>query len=878
MTDTIPVPEGCKFHSFVRIINSGGFGTVVELIEKSTNIHYAGKIVQCLTQKHKDRFDREVGRLKTFLHPRIIKLKETVAMESSRVMVMELGGRSLAEIVQDYTKREILMPREEVYRVMEDISSALELMHNHESGRTAHGDIKMENILMDADGHAKLCDFGAAESEDVSSSRSVMSQLYVSPERMESETGAATCEADVWALGVVLYWLLIGEPPFTSKNPALLFRDIASFKPVSIPNSCGEEERVLLMRMMDPCALTRLTSRQLCLGKTFRCLVNTVEGVWKLKDEEQAKRVEAEETTRKTEEEKMVTEEKLKKTETRIMQLVKKQNQEMVSLNHMKQQLADLSVFVGTDSLRTFDEAAHTLTPTTLTQIIKLENTDWRTVFTFPIDEGEWELKIRGNYTVWNVMLGFLNHPLPENVTQHQCGADDNGIGGDFTLWNGGMWQGGKYIQPAGTNERCNGVGQTAAIRVNMSTREARLFVDDSEQPGIFTDIPSPLCLGITTGFRVENGSIDVLHLSKTENLETERAKWAFSLSAQMNALENEKLKTKMKMERMRMMMPTAWVGTESLQTIDKTAHKLTPTTLTQIVKLEKGEWRTAFTFPIDEGEWELKIRGNVTNWGVMLGFIRHPFPEDATQSQCGSYFDGIGGQFELWNGGMWKGGEVRSQGTNKTWDQAGLTAAIRVNMSTREARLFVDDEAQPGIFTDIPSPLCLGISTLEQNARIDVIYLATTESLETERTKWVLSMSTRIQALEEEKLTTEERMERMRMMMRTEWIGTESLKTIDRTVPMLTPTQLTQIVKLEKNYEWRTAFSFPIDEGEWELKIRGNDSSWNVMLGFLKYPLPEDATQTSCGCSFSWIGGDFELWSGGMWQRWIEIKPARTN
>ncbi|KAK2960936.1 putative Protein kinase domain containing protein [Blattamonas nauphoetae] len=154
MTDSIPVPDG---YSFIRIINSGGFGTVVEMIEKSTNMHYAGKIVQFLTQKHKDRFDREVGRLKTFSHPRIIKLKETMAMEGNRVMVMELGGKSLAEIVQDYTKREVPMPRDEVYRVMEDITSALELMHNHESGRMAHGDVKMENILMESDGHAKLC-------------------------------------------------------------------------------------------------------------------------------------------------------------------------------------------------------------------------------------------------------------------------------------------------------------------------------------------------------------------------------------------------------------------------------------------------------------------------------------------------------------------------------------------------------------------------------------------------------------------------------------------------------------------------------------------------------------------------------------------------
>ncbi|KAK2947567.1 hypothetical protein BLNAU_17472 [Blattamonas nauphoetae] len=77
-------------------------------------------------------------------------------MGNTKVMVMELGGKSLAEIMKDFTERKVLMPRDDVYRVMEDIASALELMHNHESGKTAHGDVKLDNILIDRDGHAKL--------------------------------------------------------------------------------------------------------------------------------------------------------------------------------------------------------------------------------------------------------------------------------------------------------------------------------------------------------------------------------------------------------------------------------------------------------------------------------------------------------------------------------------------------------------------------------------------------------------------------------------------------------------------------------------------------------------------------------------------------
>ncbi|KAK2953920.1 putative CAMK family protein kinase [Blattamonas nauphoetae] len=270
--------------TFVRTISSGGFGSVVELMENSTQEHYAGKMIPCMTAKDEERIDREVNRLRKFTHLGIVGLKEVASMDNMKVIVMELGGHSLADIVRDHTSRGVLVARDVVYRVMVDTSSALNLMHNDSSGATAHGDVKMENILLFPGGHFKLCDLGAAESEDVNSSHGVMSQLYVSPERMESETGKATCSSDVWALGIVLHWLLFGEPPFKSQNAARLFREIGSFRVSMIGSSCGGEERALLMRMLDPNPETRETSRQLCSFGVFRCLVNTPSGVWKLKD------------------------------------------------------------------------------------------------------------------------------------------------------------------------------------------------------------------------------------------------------------------------------------------------------------------------------------------------------------------------------------------------------------------------------------------------------------------------------------------------------------------------------------------------------------------------------------------------------------------
>ncbi|KAK2947862.1 putative Carbon catabolite-derepressing protein kinase [Blattamonas nauphoetae] len=880
MADRIKVPDG---YSCVRIISSGGFGTVVELIENATTTHYAGKMVQCLTDKDIERFDREVGRMRRFNHARIIKLKEVVTMDNTKVMVMELGGKSLAEIMKDLTERKVLMAREDVYRVMEDIAPALELMHNHADGKTAHGDVKMENILIDADGHAKLCDFGAAESEDVSSTRSSMTQMYVSPERMDSETGRATCEADVWSLGVVLFWLLFGEPPFKGKTTSQMIRQIASFKVTDIPISCGELERALLMRMMDTCAESRVTCRQLRLSKSFRCIVNTVEGIWKLNEEEQNRRVEAEEAKKKAEEAKIadvrndqllvqkqnagndltelneVRKEKVR-TERENIQLIR-------NLEELRLQLASLPIWVGTESLQTLDKTAHTLTPTTLTQIIvPPKDKPFRTAFTRPIDEGEWELRIRASENNFlNVMLGFVRHPLPEYATQKQCGSWTTGIGGHFNLWNGRMWRSNEEFKPAGTNKTCDEIVQTAAIRVNMRTREARLIIDDEEQPGIFTDIPSPLCLGITTHRR--NQSIDLLWLKRLRgNDELERSEKARRVLVDD---QNSQKSPNVELPQQLADLPI-WIGTESLQTFDRTVHRLKPTTLTQVfVTPTNYPLRPAFTRPIDEGEWELKIRASNIKF-FTLGFLQHPLPEDASQRNCGAWKNGIGGDFFLWNGEMWKGGEFKPEGTNKMWKRIGQTAAIRVNMWTREARLFVDDEEQPGIFTDIPSPLCLGISTGFPIAHqsVEVMWLKRRRNDELERV-----------ALEERRTQKSPNDElKLQLTDLPIWVGTASLQTLDRTAHTLTPTTLTQIINLENKSDWRTAFTRPIDEGEWEIKIRiVNDDIVNVRPGFVKYPLPDNATQELCGFGQNESGGCFSLRTGKMLKNGA-YKPEGTN
>ncbi|KAK2948496.1 putative Stk1 family PASTA domain-containing Ser/Thr kinase [Blattamonas nauphoetae] len=497
------IPPG---YTLVRPISEGALDQVVEIKELSTGKSYALKLIPRLTEADQTRAEREVSLLEGFRHARIVGFHESVAMETYHGIVMDLGKRNLKDLMLDFESRNELIPLEVAVQISMDIAEGLCVMHTHTTHPMAHGDLKPENVLLTDDDHAmlclrfyrcvkqtyKTCDLGAADASGVNVTRSASSMgtfEYNSPERLDDTDQKGTPASGIWSLGVMLHRMVTGRSLFESESLSTMIRAIADFNESKISTSLPPAVRAVLVRLLDPNPDSRPTSTELFKDRLLERMLGPETPLSKMKDRQ------------------------IQLLEKKLADLIEEKSEEMVVL---KQTLADLPIWAGTESLQTLDRTSHVLTPTTLTQTIKFNSgsTDWRTGFTLPIDEGEWELKIR--YTEQsglNVMLGFHRYPLPEVSTQTHCGCSLHRIGGDFVLSNGRMWKARNVFKPPGTNKECDTAGQTAAIRVNMRTREARLFVDDEEQPGIFTDIPSPLCLGISTGFTEENQSVEVLWL-----------------------------------------------------------------------------------------------------------------------------------------------------------------------------------------------------------------------------------------------------------------------------------------------------------------------------------------------------------------------------
>ena len=170
-------------------------------------------------------FVREAQALARLSHPNIVSVYDVGEVDGLPFIVMEHVPQSLKQRID----REGPLAIGEAVRLATDIANGLSFAHLR---GIVHADLKPSNVLLDDDGHAKVCDFGIARTpqEDASTPQLFATALYVAPERVEGKP--ATSASDVYGLGLVLYEMLVGKPPFTSSNPAVLLRDHVVRQPV----------------------------------------------------------------------------------------------------------------------------------------------------------------------------------------------------------------------------------------------------------------------------------------------------------------------------------------------------------------------------------------------------------------------------------------------------------------------------------------------------------------------------------------------------------------------------------------------------------------------------------------------------------------------
>ncbi|WP_146776643.1 serine/threonine-protein kinase, partial [Parafrankia sp. Ea1.12] len=206
-------------------LGRGAFGLVLTGRHRELDRDVAIKILPVEQDETPERSRAEARLLNLLDHPHIVRVHDAIATDDLYLIVMELlAGGTL-------TRRRAGMTAETACAVGLGVAAALSCAH---ARGVLHRDIKPANILFDTAGLLKVTDFGIAkivEGTAATASTVIGTPRYMAPERfLGGRLGPAT---DLYALGVLLYELLTGAPPFDPalSAPALIHHHLSVLPP-----------------------------------------------------------------------------------------------------------------------------------------------------------------------------------------------------------------------------------------------------------------------------------------------------------------------------------------------------------------------------------------------------------------------------------------------------------------------------------------------------------------------------------------------------------------------------------------------------------------------------------------------------------------------
>lgn len=223
-------------HELIEVIARGGMGIVYRARQRDPEREVALKALpgaELLSAEARQRFKIEAEAMARLEHPGILPIYELGEEDGTPFFTMKLArGGSLAARLEAYHGK-----WREIAELIAQIAEAAH--YAHERG-VLHRDLKPGNILFDEKGQIQVSDFGLAKlvgaPSDLTRTIALMgTPNYMAPELTRGGKGAATTACDVWSLGVMLYELLAGHPPFHGDNLATVLRQLNEEEPALLP-------------------------------------------------------------------------------------------------------------------------------------------------------------------------------------------------------------------------------------------------------------------------------------------------------------------------------------------------------------------------------------------------------------------------------------------------------------------------------------------------------------------------------------------------------------------------------------------------------------------------------------------------------------------
>ncbi len=211
---------GTRLGSYLIVeeIGHGGMATVYRAVQERVGRDVAIKVIHraiALDQTAVERFQREAQLIARLEHPHILPVYDYNPTSDPPYIVMRyMPTGTLKDILE---RRQL--PYAEVVFLFRQIASALDYAHRH---GVVHRDIKPSNILIDAEGNAFLTDFGVARMVESTEGLTASGVAVGTPGYMSPEQGMGIHvdgRSDIYSLGVMLFEMLTGQPPFKAETP-----------------------------------------------------------------------------------------------------------------------------------------------------------------------------------------------------------------------------------------------------------------------------------------------------------------------------------------------------------------------------------------------------------------------------------------------------------------------------------------------------------------------------------------------------------------------------------------------------------------------------------------------------------------------------------
>src|SRR3989449_4275938 len=242
------------------LLGEGGFASVFRARDNVLNRDVAVKVLDVELAPSPvvaERFLREAQTVARLEHPHIVPIYKVGRQEEIFYIIMRcIDGPSLRQLLETQKKLSV----GDAARIARQVADALAYAHSHD---IVHRDIKPDNILLDKSGHVLVTDFGIAKAAQAAQAKPSSTQLtsegmivgtpeYMSPE--QASGAPLDGRSDIYSLGVVLYQMLAGAPPFEGPSSASILAEQLTQAPVPIRRhrpDVPEEMAVVLERMME---------------------------------------------------------------------------------------------------------------------------------------------------------------------------------------------------------------------------------------------------------------------------------------------------------------------------------------------------------------------------------------------------------------------------------------------------------------------------------------------------------------------------------------------------------------------------------------------------------------------------------------------------